>query len=59
MVDNKEVNIKLMNKLADWINNLNSGFRNGDVSQVLVELPDYYRDVDIKVCYVSSETLEK
>lgn len=49
MVDNKELTMKHMNKLADWLSRLHTSFREGNMSKTLQELPDYYRAVDTKV----------
>ena len=49
MVDNKELTMKHMNKVADWLSNLHKAFKEGAMAKVLAELPDYYRSVDTRV----------
>mgnify|MGYP001793069932 CR=1 FL=1 len=49
MVDNKEVTMKHLDKLANWLNTLHVGFRDGDPMKPLSVLPDYYQAADEKV----------
>ena len=49
MLDNKEVKMIYIKKLADWLNKLHTAFREGTMTQALTEFPDYYREVDTKV----------
>lgn len=58
MVDNKEVTMSHMDKLAGWLSSLQAAFRDGDASRQLLKLPEYYRIIDKKVSREVKRPLE-